>query len=67
MEVNDRKQRAWVEAGILPLNYSRIKTVSTQYLLRKEDGTVAWDSPVGNPMLSSPSTLRSLHAHYTTP
>src|ERR1700733_7122778 len=25
--LNDRKQRGWVEAGILPLNYSRVPTL----------------------------------------
>src|ERR1700691_4507781 len=33
--LNDRKQRGWVEAGILPLNYSRLPCFSSTYLFLK--------------------------------
>src|SRR5580704_16914653 len=36
--LNNRKQRGWVEAGILPLNYSRLPYFSSTYLFLKDLG-----------------------------
>src|SRR5271154_991931 len=36
--LNDRKQRGWVEAGILPLNYSRLPYFSSTYLFSRDLG-----------------------------
>src|SRR5208282_230750 len=51
--LNDRKQRGWVEAGILPLNYSRS-------LLRHEHIKIPPPCPHREPATGSNLSLRGL-------